>query len=384
VTKGANQTFTITPNSGYVINSITVDGVPQTLNATLIDQGTVSGMTRIRGMGYSSLYTTVIAVGDLILRSINGGHTPPAWTGQYPAPPSTILSVVHAGNNGGFNTWVAGGTGQIYRSTNDGSTWTNLGVQFSQDHIYALTSLGGGILIAGTESNGYILQSTDYGATWAQANASTGETQFAGGACSLGGTSVLLGAGTTGDIWISRNNGNSGSWVNKGNPLPSVMTDIDHCTYLGNNTAILSTYHATAGGHIIRSTNTNASTPTWTDMGKFDSFAVEGCATNGSGIVLCGGLQGGHTYRSADYGATWQDLGLLESETTSFVGAFNTDTNAFFIGTYPNGKIIRLDHVGYGTTGSYTFSNVQANHTITATFIPDPLAAAPVAHGWRH
>ena len=41
-----------------------------------------------------------------------------------------------------------------------GLTWSDLGQQFSQTHIYSFSYLGNGICLAGTGSNGKILRST--------------------------------------------------------------------------------------------------------------------------------------------------------------------------------------------------------------------------------
>jgi hypothetical protein len=69
-----------------------------------------------------------------------------------------------------------------------------------------------------------------------------------------------------------------------------------------------------------------------------------------------------------DYGATWVDLGRLGTDT--LLRPARLDNQVFAIGTGPNGKIFRTTNSGFGAAGTYTFSNVQAAHTVTATYAP--------------
>ena len=57
-------------------------------------------------------------------------------------------------------------TGQIYRSTDSGATWSLIQRLGVETYVFSLASLGGGVVIAGTGPTGQIYKSTDSGATW--------------------------------------------------------------------------------------------------------------------------------------------------------------------------------------------------------------------------
>ena len=53
----------------------------------------------------------------------------------------------------------------VYRSTDYGATWTDLGVITSSDVIYTIIYCGNGIALFGDDAS-HVWRSTDYGATW--------------------------------------------------------------------------------------------------------------------------------------------------------------------------------------------------------------------------
>lgn len=83
---------------------------------------------------------------------------------------------------------------EIIRSTDAGLTWAVVQTIGSTD-IYALTSLGDGVVLAGTHPNGKVYRSTDAGATWVQG------VQFVAGSGS--GSSVVMGLTAIGDAVIA-------------------------------------------------------------------------------------------------------------------------------------------------------------------------------------
>ena len=347
---GANQTSTITPNANYAIASVTVDSTNQTGNATWADLGTKGANTLIRSIANLG-GGIVVGGGQTIIRSIDNGLT---WTDLGPlAGGVVVLKVVYVGNN----TVIAGTTnGRIFRSTNTGSTWADLGTQFAQTHVYGLANLTGGVVVAGTTPGGLILRSTDYGATWTNLGRQGTETTIYG-IEKLGGNIVVAGCGTSADILRSTDNGLT--WTSSGRQAGE--SDIDFIAGLGNSTAIASTY---PGGKLLRSTNDGL---TWTDLGRFDSVdTMSNVASAGNGIAVAGAGKDGHLWRTTNYGASWTDLGQLGGET--LLRPAYIDNQTFVVGTYPNGKIYRATQNGFGTNGSYTFSNVQSNHSITATY----------------
>ena len=57
-------------------------------------------------------------------------------------------------------------------------TWSNLGQQAGQTHIRSLSYLGNGICLAGTNPDGLILRSTDYGLTWSNLGQQFGQAHI--------------------------------------------------------------------------------------------------------------------------------------------------------------------------------------------------------------
>jgi photosystem II stability/assembly factor-like uncharacterized protein len=349
VNQGSNQTFTVTPNPNYQIASITIDGTNQNLTPQWTDLGTQGANSFIRSIVELG-NGIVVGGGDTIVRSTNSGAT---WTdlgakggGQI------ILKLSYLGNG----IVIAGVTaGKILRSTDYGATWTDLGTQFGQSHIYGLGNLGNGIVLAGTKPGGLLLRSADYGATWSNMGQLGSETTIYPIESPTNGI-VLIGVATTGDIWRSTNSGTN--WTNLGNQAGEL--DIDFITSIGAGVMIASTY---PGGKMLRSTNYGL---TWIDLGRFDTVdTMSSVAPAGNGVAIAGTGKDGHMWRTTDYGATWTNLGQLGSEAI-LRSMFLTNGTAL-VGTSPNGKIFRSTNAG--TTAGYTFTNVQAPHTITASFV---------------
>ena len=142
----------------------------------------------------------------------------------------------------------------VYRSTDYGATWIDLGIIASAG-IYAMAYLGNGIAILG-DNDRHVYRSTDYGATWA-------------------------------DLGMV------------------VFNAVRSMAYLGNGIAIL----GDSVGRVYRSTDYGA---TWADLGVIASGTVWCMSYLGNGIVILGDFAL-HVYRSTDYGATWADLGVIAS-----------------------------------------------------------------------
>jgi hypothetical protein len=352
VSPGTDAVFTINPNADFVISSVTVDGVNRTAAATWTDLGSQPGNNRIRAI-VSLGGGVAVAGGETMLRSTDNGLT---WTNLGALPNGVIiLELISLGNG----VVIAGTTeGRLFRSTNGGATWTNLGTQFAQTHIYALENLGNGIALAGTQPGGLILRSTDYGATWTNLGRQGTETQIIS-IENLGNNVVVAGCGVNGHILRSTDNGLT--WTNLGTQGGEL--DIDYITSMGNGIAVASTY---PNGKLLRSTDNGL---TWNDLGQFDAGGVMSeVVSAGNGLAIAGAGTTGHLWRTVDYGATWVDLGRLGTDT--LLRPAYLDDQVFVVGTGPNGKIFRTTNKGYGTTGTYTFSNVQTAHTLTATYAP--------------
>jgi hypothetical protein len=196
-----------------------------------------------------------------VFRTTNSGSGyTDIWYGQLTGSTILPVSIQPSSLVSDFNVCLAGtgGSGKILRSTDSGSTWTDLGQQYSQTQIYSLVSLGDGVVLAGTGAGGKILRSTNYGASgsWTDLGQQFSQ-QYIYSLASLGGGVVLAGT--------------------------------------GNN------------GKILRSTDSGS---TWSDLEtQFTQTQIYSFTSLGGGIVLAGTSAGGKILRSTDFGATWSDLG---------------------------------------------------------------------------
>ena len=256
-----------------------------------------------------------------LLRSTDYGNTWTNISGSWDtAFPGYVFCLSYLGNG-----IVIGGTwssGHIIRSTDYGVTWTDLGQKFSTTQMWSLCNLGGGHVLAGTNT-GHILSSTDYGLTWSDTGQPDG-TKHAVSMDYIGNGTVLL----TLDYNIYRSTNSGSSWTSVSSS-PHVYYGI---CYLENGICLASS----ADGHIWRSTDSGAS---WTDLGQVHNTYCWQFAYVGGGMVLTG-TSDGHCLRSTDYGVTWTDLGVIDAgqvfESITYIG-----NGILLCGTDADGKIFR-------------------------------------------
>ena len=132
-----------------------------------------------------------------------------------------------------------GAASHIWRSTNYGATWSDLGV-IASGYVYTIVYCGNGIALLGDDAN-HVWRSTDYGANWTDLDVQT--------------TSVIY-----------------------------------TMAYCGNGIALL----GDNANHVYRSTDYGA---TWSDLGAIASDGIRSIAYCGNGIALLGD-ELNHVYRS--------------------------------------------------------------------------------------
>ena len=169
---------------------------------------------------------------------------------------------------------------------------------------------------------------------------------------------MLIGTGTTGRIYKTTDYGLT--WNSLGVALAG-EADIDFLTYLRNNVVIGSTY---PNSKVIRSTNGGTS---WSDLGQFGTGTfMSNCATSGAGVAIICESNIGHCWQTVDYGANWLDLGRMGGQ--NIIRIAYLENGIYVGGTSPNGKVVRSTEYGLGDETSYTFTNVQDDHALTATY----------------
>jgi hypothetical protein len=279
-----------------------------------------------------------------IFRSTDYGNN---WFDEGAVSASAINTFSYIGN--GIVIFGNSG-GQIRRSTDFGITWS-AALFTSGGAIFSSAYLGGGVVLAGTSSfgapaRGHIIQSLDYGATWAD---------VAAGGITVGGTDagfidsitfidspsvvsgpIVIFTDSNGRLFQSTDGGTT--WasiidISVGNAL---LVSI----YIGNNIVIT----VDNNGAIFRSIDRGATWNTTTVIGALVT-APTAIIYLGSGIVAHGGASS-VTKGSYSFGLTWADFSIASSGTT--VTALCYLGNGVVVAGAANGKIFISD-IAYKT-----------------------------------
>ncbi|MCI0695966.1 T9SS type A sorting domain-containing protein [candidate division KSB1 bacterium] len=230
----------------------------------------------------------------------------------------------------------AGTDGAVYRSINNGSNWQLLSSGLQNTNIYALVINSSGHLFAGTvgfgqnEING-VFRSTDNGNTWTQVGLpNTGVYALAVNAAG----DIFAGTGGSG---VYRSSDSGDSWVQTG------LTNIYVITIFVNSTGEI--LAGTNFGGIVRSTDNG---DTWAQIG-LPNFSVSAFATNASGHLFAGTSERG-VFRSIDNGNTWTATGLkinyISSLAVTSSGQLLAGVSGSFSGANLNGGVFRSDDNG--------------------------------------
>jgi len=209
------------------------------------------------------------------------------------------------------STLYAGTSNGVYRSTNDGASWTpiNTGMQFTWTYsVAAIPSQSGVTLFAGA---GRVLRSTDQGATWALAdNGITGLSINALATAPNAGGGTDLYAGTGEGVFRTSDNG-------------------DHWTNMSFIYSQVQGLDVTPSGAILTGTETDAfrsadEGASWTDTDSQSApldFAINPDGTNGTSVFAVDALAG--VRKSTNDGITWNesnnDIGNTEVNSVTVV-----------------------------------------------------------------
>ncbi|MHB9012364.1 MAG: T9SS type A sorting domain-containing protein [Ignavibacteriaceae bacterium] len=155
--------------------------------------------------------------------AVNNGLTPNN-TGTH-----SVLALAVTPNGAGGTNLFAGtdGGGGVYRSTNNGTSWTEVDSGLTNTYygifgtptvnIFTITSgTGGTNIFAGTSGDG-VFRSTNNGTSWSQVNTGLADSEITAFAVSpngAGGTNIF--AGTYSGVFLSTNNGTNWTAVNTG------------------------------------------------------------------------------------------------------------------------------------------------------------------------
>ena len=180
--------------------------------------------------------------------------------------------------------------GHIYRSTDQGKSWTDLGT-VSKKALYRFERTGNGILVNGW--NGSIYKSQDDGNTWKEMQHVTDTPLYA---TEYLGTHVTLQASEDGQIFRSQNYGES--WENLG-----ILTEAaDDFVKLGTGAALLTTYRGEKNMYLSLDYGRS-----WENIGKVNPKVVDDWFDHviyidkPEKVVLIGGTNRGFAVRAEIY-----------------------------------------------------------------------------------
>ncbi len=252
------------------------------------------------------------------------------------------------------STLFAGHAGGISRTQDEGTTWTpaNNGLPLGTG-VVGMTTHGSYVFAAA----GLVFRSSDNGASWVPMN--NGITNPYINTMSAGGNSVYGGAGITGGIYVSTNDG--ASWTGPGTGLPS---------FSGVNTIFVDGTDLWAGiqsNGVYRSTDNGA---TWTASSSgLPAFSRDVCSIVRNGTTLLAGLT---TSFGAGSGSVWISTNNGGNWTVASTGI---PSGSYLFTLYSLGQFVFAGFNNQGPTwanGIYRTSNNGANWTPVNDGLPNP------------
>jgi len=226
----------------------------------------------------------LVDTGELY-RSTNGGAT---WTIQATLTVGDAVGL--AASSSASVLTIVTRSGTVYRSTDAGTSWSAIGAITAAD-IAAFTILADGKLLALTQS-GTLYRSVDGGLTFTGYGVLTASNFVS---LIRGPLDRIYALTRTGEVYESQTSG--ASWT----PVGSVA--VSNAVSLGRKVSEL--YILTESGEIYRSLNYGV---TWLAVGAITANNMSAIAASGSSIVAC--ARSGEIYESSS-GASWTAVGAV-------------------------------------------------------------------------
>ncbi len=278
-----------------------------------------------------------------LLITLNASHA--QWVHVFNPPRGAFALAASDGN------LFSGSSGGVSRSTDNGTSWTQVDSGLTNTNVQAL-AVSGANLFAGTQWGGVFLSTND-GTTWTAVNAGLTNTLVYCFAFSAGGGGTNLFAGTGGGVFLSTNTGTSWTAVNTG--LPSHWLPWLYALAISAYGGGTNLFAGTNGGGVFLSTNNgDLWTPIDSGLTNLDIWSL---ASRGGNVFV--GTNGNGVFLSTNAGAYWTavNTGLtnLSAHNLLVVGG------NLFVGTYGGGVFLSTndgkswDTVNLGLTSTYIF-----------------------------
>ncbi len=201
----------------------------------------------------------------------------------------------------------------IYKSTNNGATWSAVNLGFLSNHTVVSIVYIGNVLFAGTDWDG-IYMSTNNAASWSLVPDVTMANTHVKAMCVSGTTLFASEYGTSG-VFVSTNNGTSFTLETSGFGFGSSWVK----SFAVSGSAI---YAGTFSGGIFKSTNNGSSWVGSTTPGvSYQICSMNTLAISGTDILV--GTGGCGVYKSTNSGSTWIESNTSLKNTSVTALTFN-------------------------------------------------------------
>ncbi len=260
----------------------------------------------------------------------------------------TYIAVMHD-EFGDTNIFAGTDGGGVYRSTDYGTSWTQVNSGLTNTRIWSL-AISSTNLFAGTDGGLYI--SANNGTSWTETGlTNTGVWSLAFSPIS-DGSGINLFAGTYGGVFLSTNNGTSWTGDNSGLNYDWILSLAVTPASDGSGTNL---FAGTWGDGLFLSTNDGTS---WiqVDSGLTSKYVlsliVDPTGGGTSGTNLFAGTNGGGVFLSTDNGISWEEVntGLTDKHVNSFAVSATFDGTKLFAGTWAGGGVFLSTNNGASWT----------------------------------
>lgn len=278
----------------------------------------------------------VSAFPGAIFRSTNAGLSWSLASGSPPVP-RPLLSITTGPATG---TVLVGWQHGIYRSTDDGVTWSSI-VSITNQYAECFAIDSSGALLAGTHNG--VLRSTDNGLHWSPSGLNS---LFIYVLYVSPYTKAVL-AATTAGVFLSTDNGITWSPKNHGVKLVRIVS----LAPTSQGTILAGTW----GGGVYRSSDRGT---TWEQKTEgLSGSTFKALTLTSAGLVLAGSSSG--IFSSTDDGEHWQENNAgLPTYRSAYALAASSTTGHLFCAIYSHG-IYRSTDNGSNWIGAGTSSVVQ-------------------------
>jgi hypothetical protein len=304
-----------------------------------------------------------------------------AWTQMNIGLTNTYVYSLGVNSSGYLFAGTTGGG--VYRSTNNGGTWTQAGLTTTDVNSFAFNSSG--YIFAGTSNAGVYL-STNNGDIWTQANSGLINNEVYVGCLGVNSSGYIFAStsSSNGGIYLSTNNGTDWTQANNG------LTNIDVTSFAFNPSGYI--FAGTSNAGVYLSTNNGTD---WTQANNgLTNIDVTSLALNSSGYIFAGTNVG--VYLSTNNGNSWTQMGLTGVDVVSLAinsseyvfagtigGAYLSTNNGATWSKVDSGLTntdvycLTINSSGYVFAGTYGGGVFRADRFATAFPPPIPQLVTP-------